>query len=410
MQGVSRSSSPDKRIGYLDVFRYSAVTFAIISHIVIHHHIYDETASDVAAMMKAVTRAATPALLVLFGMMVELVYYRKYKTSFKEVMASLIQRAIMCYLALVTLAIAFFVTGAMTVKGLVGGITLLGQVNNNDIFKLYMILLVLSLPLLFIRHRWGAIGIGAFVVILWVGHRLLLSSFSELPYPLGHMGSLMMGIGSGFGPSILHSSVLLAFGMAIAAALFTERDSRKRRSWLVLSTVIMTGALIVILQQMSVYGPMGVVRKIAVIREWRSSHHLGYYAYGVLAASLLLLFAVVGDYLLPTRAKAGISKAGGVTLMYFFLANLLLALVPEFATPSPAISAALVLAYVTVFTALALWWARTGRNMPMVNIYMNAIGALSRSVAEKLSPSLTFMSATGYSDVEPASGGASNTR
>ncbi|WP_311273156.1 MULTISPECIES: hypothetical protein [unclassified Rhizobium] len=410
MQDAARISSPNKRIAYLDIFRYSAVTFAIISHIVIHHQIYDETASDEAAMMKAVTRAATPALLVLFGMMIELVYYRKYKTSFKGAMTSLIQRAIMCYLALVALATAFFVSGAMTAKGLVGGITLLGQVHNNDIFKLYMILLVLTLPLLFIRHRWGAIGVGAFVVTLWVGHHLLLSSLSPLPYPLGHIGSLTMGIGSGFGPSILHSSVLLVFGMALAAALLTERNSSARRSWLVLSTVIIAGALIVILHQMITYGPMGVVRKIAVIREWRNSHHLGYYAYGILAASLLLLFAVVGDRLLPARAKAAISKAGGVTLMYFFLANLLLALIPTFAMPASAISAALVLVYVAVFTALALWWARTGKNMPMANIYMNAIGALSRSVAEKLSPSVTFMSATGNSDIERASDGASNAR
>lgn len=410
MQESSKNSLPDRRISCLDAFRYLAVTFAIISHIAIHHHIYDETASDGATIMKAVTRAATPALLVLFGMMIELVYYRKYKTSFKDVMASLIQRAIMCYLALVTLATAFFVTGTMTAKGLIGGIILLGQVHNNDIFKLYMFLLPLSLPLLFIRHRWGAIGIGAFVVTLWVGHQLLFSGLPALPFPLGHIGSLTMGIGSEFGPSILHSSVLLAFGMAIASALFTERDSSKRRSWLVLSTVIIIGALMVILQQMTVYGPMDVVRKIAVIREWRNSHHLGYYAYGVLAASLLLLVAIAVDCLLPARVKVGISKAGGVTLMYFFLANLLLALIPEFATPSPAISAVLVLVYVTVSTAFALWWARNGRNMPLAKIYMNAIGTLSRSVTEKLSPSLKVLSATGNSNVESASVGASETR
>lgn len=96
--------------------------------------------------------------------------------------------------------------------------------------------------------------------------------------------------------------------------------------------------------------------------------------------------------------------------MYFFLANLLLALIPEFATPSPAISAVLVLVYVTVSTAFALWWARNGRNMPLAKIYMNAIGTLSRSVTEKLSPSLKVLSASGNSNVESASVGASETR
>ena len=71
---MNRRMSTDKRerISLLDTFRFVAVTFALLAHVATQHGL-DQYETDLGLLSKALTRSATPSLLIVFGVMLEIV-------------------------------------------------------------------------------------------------------------------------------------------------------------------------------------------------------------------------------------------------------------------------------------------------------------------------------------------------
>ena len=69
------------RISSIDLFRYLTVSFALFSHTLLFLKSDAFSGGDVILGLKSITRTATPALMILFGVMAEIVYLRRYRSD-----------------------------------------------------------------------------------------------------------------------------------------------------------------------------------------------------------------------------------------------------------------------------------------------------------------------------------------
>ncbi len=86
--------STDKleRVSFLDTFRFVAVTFALLAHVATQHG-FDLYDTDSGLVSKALTRSATPSLLIVFGVMLEIVYGRRFADKPDMVASRMLYRA-----------------------------------------------------------------------------------------------------------------------------------------------------------------------------------------------------------------------------------------------------------------------------------------------------------------------------
>jgi uncharacterized membrane protein len=68
------------RIALLDTFRFTAVTLALLQHVSLQYGL-DKNLAGASLVWKLVARGATPSLLVIFGMMLEIAYARNFTAS-----------------------------------------------------------------------------------------------------------------------------------------------------------------------------------------------------------------------------------------------------------------------------------------------------------------------------------------
>lgn len=362
-----------KRIGSLDFYRYLTVTLAIISHVVGSFEFGASTMDD-SLFLKVLTRSATPSLLILYGVMTELVYARRYERDRVACYSSLAFRSLLCYLAFISLAAIAFLANPGQFLRLLAAVPLIAPVENANIFKMYAILLLLTGPILMVRARFGVLGLIAFTVALWLFHAIALSGLPPLMSPFHHMGSLLFGVGNRFGPTILHSSVLVVFGIVLANSIYASERMRFAR---VAAATMLLGSLALLAVYIETDGMQATAMNIADISLWRSNHHPGYYAFGIVASVAILATSYLLGKVLPSIILRPLEIVGGTTLMYFFIANAALAVMH----PPQAWSAADIIARTTTFvlgsSAAAYAWHQHGRSLPLVKGFNERLRQLS---------------------------------
>lgn len=368
-----------RRIVELDVFRYLTVSFAVASHAIIAHSIYGDDLYGWALIGKTLTRSATPCLIILFGMMVEMVYMQKFQRDFRAASAAVLHRVVLCYFAFIGLALAAFLFSGAPLLQFLAAFPLISPAENGNIFKIYIFLLLLIFPLYFIRRRFGSVGLVTFAMCLWALHFLLIDRFSILPYPLHHLGGLLFAIGDEWGPSVLHAVALVVFGMLLQSAIFSVE-----RNWTAVVLVVLTslGSAMYLLAVGFSEGWQSVATNIADANIWRDNNHLGYYAYGVVASLMILASSYALPRVLPLKILKPAVLVGGATLMYFFLANLFISIVPNFAIADAWLSVAVVAAYVIISTIATLLWLRFGRPSSLAATFNSVILTWSLKVVD----------------------------
>lgn len=352
-------ASPDarRRIGQLDLFRYLCVTLAITSHIVIHHAIYDETEGGVGMMLKLVTRMATPSLVVLMGVMIEVVYSHRFEGRERAITVSLLHRALICgltYLLLSLLNDGFAWLNTLTTPD--------GPAWKTEgygaIFLTYALLLPVAPMWLWIRVKFGFLPIVLLCLAMVLVHALGLSDRSLVQGPLGLAASVFLGIGDARGPSVIHALGLMTIGMAIGNLLFVRDRDR-------FATVTVIGGAIISLTLLATFlnerGVAMTAHLITDITHWRHENHVGYYAYGILAAIVVLSLTYCLYPLVPAALLNRLRTIGSATLFYFFAGSVLLQAVPITNITSPAVATGAVIAYLTVFGAVTIVWAQSIR-------------------------------------------------
>lgn len=374
--------SGQSRILFLDVFRFLLVSFALISHIILAFGIEDLLGERVALLTKSLTRTATPALLLLFGIMVELVYRRRFAQSRSRTATAIMARSLTCYICFVFLGTLALLTGRVSLMSYAGSLILIQDIPLANIFSIYAFMLPLSLVLLQLDRMAGLWPIALLALGLVALDILFLSGRQPLPYPLGHFGGFLLGIGENWGPSILHGLLLVMAGMVICRAMFVPDPAPSDR-YLCAFLVAGSIAFLTITAVAHPGDPVHVLRAVADYGQWRGHNQFGYFAFGICTTVALLGLSRLACRTIPA---IGVTQAiGRRTLTYFLLGNALLLLRPPFRPESPHGALLIICAFLGLSIALTLVWARgpeQSRTIARLNMFLDAVaGRMTATLA-----------------------------
>jgi hypothetical protein len=315
-----------QRKEYLDLFRFLLVTLAIYSHVLATFRPAGQRLLGDVSWVHMLTRTATPSLVILFGVMLEVVYVRRAEQEgFREVDRRLFYRAVLCYFAFLGLAVAGFIGGRVSLSGLLLSPIMASSPVFASIFKLYLFLLFLSVLVVRLRLRWSVAAPLALITIVWTLDAILLrpagSAFGQdslLARQASHSIDFFIGIGDSYGPSVLHSLTFVGFGMALGGMLIGSR------LWFWLWSLMVVVCLTIVSTEIGRDGFHGFARDITAHSLDRAHNHPVYFAYGCVAASAFLGLAWVVAKVSPAWVKAPALYLGAHTLPFFFLSNLIL--------------------------------------------------------------------------------------
>ncbi len=286
---MMRSGNQLKNSRYVafDVTRGICVLLALLSHLLTHVSYFEGT-DQTRIIIKFASRTAMPSLLVLFGVMLQIVYFPKYVTDAGKCANKLLMRSYVCYTAFIFLAVENYLAGSLGFSRLVGAFGMISYVYCSNIFKFYTILLILSPFLLKLRLLYSKTGIYTFTVLLWLAACLICEFHpSPLRSPFQHAGGLLVGVGQTFGPSVFHSLVFVTFGMTAGRLLKKDFNT-----WDLIWIIGML-ALAIVLLIIDIYhiGLQNFVENIVDIYEYRFSNKPQYFAFGIIGATVIYLIS-----------------------------------------------------------------------------------------------------------------------
>src|SRR5690606_25177568 len=127
------------------------------------------------------------------------------------------------------------------------------------------------------------------------------------------------------GPSVFHSICLVVFGMLLGQIVTREANWK---TYLIVAGFVVSSASYLAFR-VSIDGIFYVAERIADTSGWRSHNEIGYYAFGVVVSTAMLIVARVVSGLGPPRLKSKLSEIGSVTLVYYVAGNAVLIAVPD---------------------------------------------------------------------------------
>lgn len=316
-----------RRILYLDRFRFLAVTFAIFAHVLGKHRVAEFDLEAMGLWLTLATRTATPALLIILGIMVAIVYGPRFDEEPARTSARILRRSLQCYAAFVVIVLTGFAAGHQDLATALLALPFLARVSNGTIFQLYVLLLPATIGLLFLRRRLGPAGLVAAVLAVWLASPALGALEGSWPDVLGVPGSLVFGLGGDWGPSAFHGLSLVAFGMLVGATIVATGDVWRNHA--IGAIALSLGALIVIAVDVIRIGPQSFAGSIVHFDIYRGNNAIQYYAFGIVSVLLLLAACRIASPFLPDRPLAPIDRIGGLTLTYFLFGEILVLVLPD---------------------------------------------------------------------------------
>jgi surface polysaccharide O-acyltransferase-like enzyme len=352
------------RLESVDLARGVAIACALGAHSLtdfgFHHHAPPSWVTGAGL----VTRSATPTFLVVFGMMIELVYRRRAeRDGLSAASLRLTVRSVQCYMLYVLMIVAAWIGGKTSTAAVLPQALFLWNPHYGTIIRLYVILLILTIPLLALRLRFGTLPIVLLPVAVWAWHPWR-NALEPVPDPFEILTASLVGTGDRIGPSVLHGMVLVCAGILIAMAVRTRQadraTARPSRLALALPAAAAILAVGILLHAITRIGAGAFAADLAG-SPFRASNHPYYYAYGLLAALLVLGLAGAVRHLCGSRVPRWLRVAGQRTLFVYVLGNVLLLLLPRIEITRPWLGIGLALAFVAGLYALAVVYDRLDR-------------------------------------------------
>jgi hypothetical protein len=316
---TSRQSGFSNRLAFIDLARSAAIGLALMVHVDIAFNL------DVSL---ALTRLATPIFAFIFGVMLELVYARVAETrGMPEARAKLLRRAAMCYGVYILTVWIGFARGYSTATEAAWASIFSGQSLFNNILKFYAVALMLVLPLLSMRLKYGL-----FAPLLLGGAYWLATPLLDLaPWPadgtrLSYLTGLVFGRPS-LGPAglpLLPSCALIGAGMFLGASIRTG-DLRR---FLQASGAVIAGAVVIRLGHALWVMPASLSAGFFSM-EGRGS--FPYFLWGTTAAAAMLVACRALEPALRRlpRLTDALTLPGRYPLLAFGGGNILLNLWPD---------------------------------------------------------------------------------
>ncbi len=313
-----------KRVYFVDFARSYAICLALFDHSMNDFNIWENYSFNEYALLKLFTTSATPTFLFLFGMMLELIYFRRLKENGLEaIKPGLLKRSFQCYLGFFLTSIAGVIGGYLTLKR--GFATLFFAANNHygNILKIYAVLIILAIPLLFFRKRFGIWPTVLLALTYWVLYPL----YEQIDIQNGNIAiflSAMIGLGKSGGPSVLHSLVIVTGGMLSASFINYERkyDFAKKN-------VLLLGSLILVVIGVIYFLSWDEFVQNYFTNEYRRNNHPVYYLVSMsLAVFTVLVFSIIVPLGIQLKDwTKHLLVFGRNSLSAFTLANIILNLI-----------------------------------------------------------------------------------
>lgn len=329
-----------ERIGAIDATRGLAVVLAMLSHALVQF-------GDEIHHIKLLTRTATPAFMILFGAMIEIVYLRKLREAGTDanrragVVERLLSRMLTCYVVFGLVALAALVSGKLDIVETAKAMLFLDQGRFGNILRIYTVLfafVILTLPL---AARYGAV----FFVWAALGAWMLKYAFGALGAPDWSPLQNVVGHVNGYGPAMLPGLTFIAFGMLVGEALTGRRSLRA-------AALVAAVAGVALAAQLAAVGPRALAD--LVVWDYRWTNDPRYFAFGIVSTSAILgVFWLLWRRPLPDRISRTLAAFGRDTLFIYGFGNVALNLLPTY-HGGPLAAGALALCFLAVLLCLSL--------------------------------------------------------
>lgn len=314
-------SSSSKRIYFVDFARSFAIMLALTDHGMNDFHIWENYSTKVFTAMKVLTTSATPTFILLFGMMLEIIYLGKLRRSgIRKTASGLVNRSFQCYVGYFLTTVAGVIGGFKHLKGAFAEVIFFGNNHFGNILKIYTLLLLVAIPLVWFRNKYGirwTVMVGFAPWLLYP----VLQWLTPLHGNIGIFTSSMFGFGGQGGPSIMLSLSIVTTGMLIASFIsFEQKGAFQRKTWAVIGTFGLAALVVFLIE------PLKEIREKYTTNFYRDNNNVIYY---IFSTTLGLTVALISSYLIPIGSH--ISKAthtflafGRSSLTAFTVCNIIL--------------------------------------------------------------------------------------
>ena len=368
------SDTVKKRLNFVDVARSCAIFLAIFSHAMIDFGGWDLLSSD-QLLLRVISRSATPLFIFMFGMMLELVYFKRYEQQgLQPVAQRLVKRSFQCFVGYQLTVLAGLIGGSLTPLHATAAALFLADAHFGNILRFYSIALLLAIPLVVFRQRYKTLGMISLLAGIWLTYPLLTAlNITNLSVFSGLGGVLFGVVGNNHGPSVLYGFTFLIVGMLIASSLANWRKQGLGAFYRT-SAIVLGVCDIVILALLVSSSPFEVAQNFVTMEAYRAQNHPGYYAIGLFlcVCILILLSLLVPLNRSLSRWSAIPMEFGHSSLTAYTLGNVVLNLIPAFVVGTTAAMAiGMSLGYLVVLLVLLHGYnALLERVKPQLHIYM----------------------------------------
>ena len=338
------------RFVFLDVARAAVMAILIFDHGMIAMGVVRVVPDPI----KFLCFAATPAFVIHFGVMLELVYVRRRAAQGAALVRNaFLKRAAQCYLGYVLVLAAGYLSGRMPTRHFPGSLIFLGTPWFSDILKFYCLFLLGAPLLLALRARFGVWATAAALVAPWLLSPLLPSvSWPRPTSALAAWTGLLFGMPTAYPAALclMKGMLFIAAGMLMGNALAQGKHfGRIAAALFVLGAAAFTW--------MGFAMGWDSMMPALMSRKLRLASHPAYYAFAL--AEGTLLFAIL--YRLVPSTTSAEARATPYTafarwpLLTFTLANFIATFFPRIRRPSGWEMFAAVVFMIAIAVGIALW-------------------------------------------------------
>jgi hypothetical protein len=354
---VAASSGPRRgRVLCIDTARTIAMLFVVHTHTLAALDGWGQLPGTARDLLRAVYWSATPLFVVLFGMTLEYVSVPRLETAGpRAVHRGLLQRCVQCYCGYVATALAAVLSGLQTPLQGLRAAAFLGDTRFSNILKFYTVAMLLAVPLVRFRERFGLGATVALLCVPWLLDPLLgLIAWPPPSAPISYLtGTLFGHPGRASGISTWHSGVLVGAGFLLGSAVRRAVRTGEWRTVYGTAGVLWAIGALVVLVLCGTMGPRAVVQGW-IWRHFRAANHIAYYAIGLSLSSALvgLLARVFSAQPLDTQRWRAALVIGQFSIFAYPFGNVLLNLWPAWAHPPRAHALLASLVFLVAFLAV----------------------------------------------------------
>jgi hypothetical protein len=237
-------------------------------------------------------------------------------------------RALQCYGAyLVTVLIEWFNQQLSTMDAINTSL-FLGNSLFSGILKFYALFLLLAIPIIWLRKRFGIVVIGMIPILVWLVDILFNRiAWPPIGVPIANLTALLFGHPALSNFSVWHALTFMSFGMVVAYAF---KSSRQAGNWRTFQMTLLALFVLCFVTSLITVLPMkGEDFFFRFSNVYRINHEVPYYSIGSMGAFLLLwLTWKLRRFLSHPVWEHSITTLGKDSLWAFAVGNSLAAVLP----------------------------------------------------------------------------------